>query len=67
MTKFENPEGCYICGDELPEDPPNVLLPAGFGLRLTPAAGSSVRRIAFCSERHRRDLEDACRGEWREE
>lgn len=67
MTKVENPDGCLICGEELPEDPPDVLLPARFAPRLTPGAGPGIRRIVFCSERHRRDWLDAYRGEWPDE
>lgn len=64
MTRLENPDGCAICGEELPEDPPDVTLPARFAVRMTPQSGPGIRRIGFCSERHRRDWLDGYRGEW---
>lgn len=64
MAPLENPDACPICGDPLPEEPPDVTLPARFGPRLTPVAGPAIRRIGFCSERHRRDWLDSYRGEW---
>jgi hypothetical protein len=62
MAKLENPDSCAICEAELPENPPNVTIPTSFAPRMTPLAGPGVRRVAFCSERHRRDWLDAYRG-----
>jgi hypothetical protein len=62
MVKLENPDSCPVCEAALPEDPPDVTLPTSFAPRMTPLAGPGVRRVAFCSERHRRDWLDAYRG-----
>lgn len=64
MARQEAPDSCPICGGELPEDPPDVTIPTGFAVRMTPLAQPGVRRVEFCSERHRRDWIDGYRGEW---
>jgi hypothetical protein len=64
MAPLENPDSCPVCGADLPEDPPDVTMPTSFAPRMTPMAGSGVRRIAFCCERHRRDWLDAYSGMW---
>jgi hypothetical protein len=64
MAPLENPDGCLVCDGDLPEDPPDVTIPTGFTFGMTPLADPGVRRIAFCSERHRRDWLDAYRGTW---
>jgi hypothetical protein len=64
MTRRDDDDACAVCGDELPEDPPDVMLPTRFAPRMTPLAGPGIRRVEFCSERHRRDWLDARRGEW---
>jgi len=64
MARQADQEVCAICGETLPEDPPDVTIPTGFGVKMTPLASPGVRRIEFCSERHRRDWLDAYRGTW---
>lgn len=66
MVQLENPEACPICGADLPEDPPDVTVPTNVAPRMTPLAGPGVRRLGFCSERHRRDWLDSYRGMWPE-
>lgn len=59
-------DACVVCGADLPEDPPTVTVPSPVGARLSPLSAPGVRKLAFCSERHRRDWEDARRGDWSE-
>jgi len=66
MVRTENPDSCAICGNEPPEDPPCVTHPTSFTPAVTPLAEPGVRKIAFCSERHRQDWIDANRGTWPE-
>jgi hypothetical protein len=67
MVRIENPDSCAICGNDPSEDPPCVTLPPTFTPAMTPLADPGVRKIAFCSERHRQDWLDANRGTWPEE
>jgi hypothetical protein len=64
MASQEHHDSCAVCGEKLPDDPPEVTIPTGFAVRMTPLANPGVQRIRFCSERHRRDWVDAQRGEW---
>lgn len=59
-------DACVVCGADLPEDPPTVTVPSPVGARLSPLASPGIRKLAFCSRRHRRDWEDARRGDWSE-
>ncbi|SDG13779.1 hypothetical protein [Halorientalis regularis] len=66
MVRIENPDSCAICGNELPDDPTCVTLPGSFTPAMTPLTEPGIRKIAFCSDRHRQDWLDAKRGEWPE-
>lgn len=55
---------CVVCGEVVSEDPPTVTVPSPVSVRLSPLASPGVRKLAFCSQRHRRDWEDARRGDW---
>jgi hypothetical protein len=67
MPRPEGPDSCPVCGGDLPDDPPGVTVPTGFAVRMTPLAQPGVRRVEFCSERHRRDWADGYRGHWPED
>lgn len=67
MTRQGDRDSCTVCGERLPDDPPDDTIPTGFAVRMTPLADPGVRKIKFCSERHRRDWIDAQRGEWPED
>jgi len=67
IMRIENPDSCAICGNDLPDDPKCVTLPGPFTVAMTPLAKPGIRKIAFCSERHRQDWFDAENGEWPEE
>lgn len=64
MVRIENPDSCAVCENDLPDDPPCVTLPGPFTPAVTPLAEPGIRKIAFCSDRHRQDWLDAERGEW---
>jgi hypothetical protein len=57
-------DACVVCGADLPEDPPTVTVPSPVGARLSPLSSPGIRKLAFCSRRHRRDWQDARRGDW---
>lgn len=59
-------DACVVCGADLPEDPPTVTVPSPVDARLSPLSSPGIRKLAFCSRRHRRDWEDARRGDWSE-
>lgn len=57
-------DACVVCGGDLPPDPPMETVPEPVGARLSPLSAPGVRKLAFCSERHRRDWVDGQRGDW---
>lgn len=57
---------CVVCGGDLPDDPPTFIVPSDFALRMSPMASPGITKLAFCSERHKRDWKDANRGEFPE-
>lgn len=66
MVHIDNPDSCAVCGNELPDEPKCVTLPGPFTFAMTPLTKPGIRKIAFCSERHRQDWLDAQQGEWPE-
>jgi hypothetical protein len=64
MSEEPITDACVVCGRDLPPDPPTETVPEPVGARLSPLAAPGVRKLAFCSERHRRDWVAGRRGDW---